>query len=120
MSDLNHTQFDDDLHRALDIARKERPQASPQRHAAFANSVAYLVHGWSGGFGGPSVREHAASWTFGTKRLSFDEAVQALLDEQGVIFGSLADIHRQCWENEYCFDDDPDDLKQFEGVATHC
>ncbi len=117
MSDLDRTQFDSDLHSAMDTARKERPQASPQKHAAFANSVAAMVHGWSGGFGGPSVREHAASWTFTSKPYSFDDAVRLLLDEQGVIFGPLTDIHRRCWEDEYCFDDDPDDLKQLEGIA---
>jgi len=118
-SDLDPDQFDTDIHRAMEIARKERPHASHQKHAAFANSVGYLVHGMAGGFGGPSVREHAASRLFPNKPYSFDEAIRLLLDEQaGGIFGPLTGIHRMCWADEYCFDDDPDDLKQLEGIGS--
>src|SRR5690606_26976322 len=49
------------VEQAREHAEREHPEASAQHRAAFANSVAYLVTGWSGGYGGPSVREHAVS-----------------------------------------------------------
>lgn len=103
---------EDVLERAMRLIQERKPNASIQKKAAFANSVQYLVTGWSGGFGGPSVREHAACRLYGVRRYSFEEAVELLISEEGPIFGPLTEIHRQCWEEEYCFDDDPDDVRQ--------
>ena len=102
--------YQEALERALKIARERRPDAAPQRHAAFANSVAYLLTGTSGGYGGPSVREHAASHQFGGQRLDFDQAVKKLIADDGPIFGPLTELHRQLWTDENCFDDDPADI----------
>lgn len=53
---------DDILAQALAWAQAQYPEAGGARQAAFANSVAYLVNaGVSGGYGGPSIREHAVS-----------------------------------------------------------
>lgn len=149
-----HDEYQEVLERAMTWARKNRPKASPERHAAFANSVAYAVTGASGGYGGPSVREHAASRVIhrlasdtrpiitgkqltemfergeATLELAvepvetnagdssrargfigYDQAVEVLGAEDGVIFGPLTNLHRHCWQNEYCFNDDPEDLR---------
>lgn len=53
--------------RAMDRV-KVKEGGSPQHRAAFANSVAYLVTGMSGGAGGPSLREHLVSWSLGRVR----------------------------------------------------
>jgi hypothetical protein len=105
------------LERAMRLIRERKPQASLQKKAAFANSVQTLVTGWSGGFGRPSVREHAASRLYGAKagRYTFEEAVELLILDEGPIFGPLTEIHRRCWEEEFCFDDDPDDVRELSG-----
>lgn len=106
--------YTDILERALQLAQEQYPQASPQKHAAFANSVAYLVTGANGGYGGPSVREHAASWRYTNRQYSFEEAVKLLLAADGPIFGPLTQLHRKLWQEEYCFDDDPQDIAELE------
>jgi hypothetical protein len=100
------------LERAMRIVQERRPNASIQHKAAFANSVYTMVTGWSGGFGGPSVREHAAGHVYGNRRYPFDEAVELLMLEESPIFGPIADVHHFCWENEHCFDNDPSDAEQ--------
>lgn len=98
------------LEAAMTVVNKFYPEASTEKKAAFANSVSYLVTAASGGFGGPSVREHAVSHTYCHQNFSYPEAVKLLLAEDGLIFGPLQDIHHQCWQVEHCFDDDPNDL----------
>jgi len=105
---------DNVLERAMRLIQERRPDASMQKKAAFANSVQTLVTGWSGGYGGPSVREHAASHQHGGKQCTFEEAVRILIADDGVIFGPITDLHRMCWEDEYCFDDDPQDVAELE------
>lgn len=105
------------LEKAKQFIDERMPATSAQKRAAFANSVAYLVTGLSGGYGGPSVREHAASHKYGLGgRLTYDEAVAWLSDPKDVIFGPLTDVHRGCWAHEYCFDDDPDDIRNLESL----
>ena len=53
------------LSKALAWAKRNYSQASAAHRAAFANSVSYLVTGFSGGYGGPSLREHLLSWSLG-------------------------------------------------------
>lgn len=107
----------------LEVARwvveQKRPEASPQKKAAFANSVAYLVTGWRGGqkeYHGPSVREHAVVHRYGPGgRHSFEGACDLLLKDDGVIFGPITDLHRKCWVEEFHQDDDPQDRVAIEG-----
>lgn len=112
---------DEILEQALQEAQARWPDASSQRHAAFANSVAYLVTGWSGGYGGPSVREHAACRMYagqGPLDEGFwpeEEATRLLLDPSGPIFGPFIELHLACWREEHCFDDDPQDIIELEG-----
>lgn len=101
----------DVLERAMVIAKERRADRSPQLLAAFANSVQTLVTGWSGGYGGPSVREHVAC-RLRTGEHTFEQAVELLIREDGPIFGPLTDLHRYCWKEEHCFDDDPSDVEQ--------
>lgn len=54
--------FDECLEEAHQFGIKQYPEASAYKHAAFANSVVYLITGWSGGYGGPSLRQHAVTW----------------------------------------------------------
>ncbi len=64
-NDLKHSQI---LARALALinemlaeGRIAKKYFDHYRKAAFANSIAYLLTGASGGYGGPSMREHACS-----------------------------------------------------------
>lgn len=106
----------DVLQRARLLAEERRPDASAQKHAAFANSVAEMVTGVSGGYGGPSVREHVVGRMYGSVRCSFEEATELLLDDKGPIFGPLTEQHEFCWDSDesgcYCFDDDPLDVEE--------
>jgi hypothetical protein len=127
------------LEQAMQWAKENHPAASIQHKAAFANSVAYLATGASGGFGGPSLREHLCSWKLAgasgivdTASVG-DEAVTMLrpdgsLPSAGVwgLDSAIAfceplcfdaaikyrDILTQIQEREYCFDDDPKDLEE--------
>ena len=107
------TDYDLAVQEAEAYVEKQRPRASPQRKVAFANSVAYLVTGMSGGIGGPSVREHAASRLHGPGGNCFyEQAVDVLIQDNGPIFGPITDLHRACWEEEECSNDDPDDIAE--------
>lgn len=44
------------------FAEGRHPEASIQKIAAFSGAVVYLMTGASGGYGGPSVREHAVNY----------------------------------------------------------
>lgn len=102
------------LNSAMNIARERHPLTPIQHQAAFANSVAYLVTGASGGYGGPSAREHsvtraaiargkiAGEWTI--------EDAAELADP--LCFGPIQPIHRDCYQQEYCFDDAPGDIAE--------
>lgn len=122
------------LARAKDWGQKKYPNAAVQRHAAFANSVCYLVTGLSGGYGGPSIREHAVSWSLigdGSRAIAqtnlgnltvlfpdgrlpmpghwdFNRACQFA---ETIVYGQLPAIAKAIIEQEHCFDDDPEDLK---------
>lgn len=100
------------LAQALSLAKERRPDASIQKQAAFAAGVLYLTAGVAGGYGGPRVREHAVSYLYGGALYSFEEAVNLLLDESGPVFGSLTEVHKRCWLEQYCFDDDPQDVAE--------
>jgi len=110
-------QYDQLLQQARALIEERKPDASAHRKAAFANSVASVVTGVSGGFGGPSVREHIADQLLGRRGLSFDQAVEELLKEDGLIFGPLRQEHFDFWseQGDICFDDDPMDLAVLNG-----
>lgn len=117
------------LEKAKKWGQKHHPRSPVQRHAAFANSVVYLVTGGSGGYGGPSIREHAVSWalagdgfnsTLGPTiqfpdgkiprpgQWNFDQACEFA---DPIVYGPLPAIASRIVQQEYCFDDDPEDLK---------
>lgn len=98
------------LERAMTLARQTYPNVSPQLRAAFANSVAYAVTGKSGGYGGPSVREHVACQAM-RPGMTFEAAAEELSRPDGLIFGPLTEQHRQVWDDEPHFDDDPADAE---------
>lgn len=96
------------LKKAQELGKKRHPDAPVEHHAAFANSVAYAVTQMSGGYGGPSMREHLASRviasSYGSRPCSFEQATN-LLDE--CCYGPLTMQHALMLDLEYCFDDAP-------------
>lgn len=122
------------LEKALETGKQKHPDAPNQRHAAFANSVAYLVSGVSGGYGGPSVREHCVSWALAGD--GYNITVQTNLGEltmqfpdgrlpsagewefekacrfaEPICYGNLPAMAEKVYKQEHCFDDDPTDLE---------
>ena len=69
-----------------------------------------------GGYGGPSVREHVVGRLYVGEQVSVKTAYRRLLDSDGPIFGPLTDLHRYCWRNEHCFDDDREDVAELQGL----
>lgn len=105
--------YDKVLNQAMELGKDRHPDAPSQHHATFANSVAYLVTGMSGGFGGPSMREHWASRVGNEKgqvgAFSFDEAVETL---EACCFGPLTIGHASMLNCEHCFDDAPGEVEE--------
>ena len=117
------------LEKAMKEGQQRHPKASRYHQAAFANSVAYLVTGASGGYGGPSIREHAVSWALagdGTNDTSQGLTVQypdgrvpragewnfqqACDFADPICFGVLPATAERIYKDEPCFDDDPEDI----------
>jgi hypothetical protein len=100
------------LEKALAWAKERHPDAPVQHQCAFANSVQYLCTGWSGGYGGPSVREHACSHALvGNSPMPGDWEFEAACKfVEPICFGLIARLHFDCWRSENCFDDAPEDL----------
>lgn len=100
------------LEQALAWAKEKHSEAPAAHQCAFANSVQYLCTGWSGGYGGPSVREHACSHALAGNPLmpgnwSFQAACKIA---EPICFGSITRLHFDCYRMENCFDDAPEDL----------
>jgi len=129
--------MEETLQRAMAWANTHYAHESMQHKAAFANSVAYLVTGISGGYGGPSLREHLVSWSLGTTGavniggqamttitpgnlpLPGDWAFEAAVAHAAPLCFDPArkylNLLIQIQEREYCFDDDPEDFKVLRG-----
>lgn len=116
---MNHTEA---LEKAMEWASENHSADSLHHRCAFANSVAYLVTGWSGGFGGPSMREHLVSWSLAllgdlprSGDWDFDKAVT---HAARYCFEPAANYRRELLlilEGENCFDDDPEDIEYLKG-----
>ena len=106
-------QMADILTRAMALGREKHPDAPAAHHAAFANSVAYAVTGWSGGYGGPSMREHWAgrlAHQAGTPgAISFEKAVEVC---EEVCYGPLTVEIARMLPDEHCFDDAPGEREE--------
>ncbi len=106
-------QYDEALTQAMELGKAKHSDAPQHHHAAFANSVAYLVTGMSGGYGGPSMREHQASRIGHSQgqvgAYSFEDAVKAVED---CCYGPLTFDHATMLEDEHCFDDAPGEQDQ--------
>lgn len=99
--------------RAMSWANANYPESSIERRAAFANGVALLVTGESGGYGGPSIREHAIARQKKDRAL-WDE-ISAIALAAPIAFGLLdVDLARTIAASSPCRDDDPADLEQLE------
>lgn len=100
------------LKQALVWAKENHSEAPVSHQCAFANSVQYLCTGWSGGYGGPSIREHSCSHALAGNPLmpgdwSFEAACKFC---ELICFGPVTRLHFDCYRTENCFDDAPEDL----------
>lgn len=120
------------LESSLAHGKNLHPSSPVHHHAAYANSVAYLVTGASGGYGGPSCREHAVSWALsgengrqqqvGVLTVQYPdgslpspgewEYEQALRFAEPYCYGELTKLHYECYRHEHCFDDASEDIQQ--------
>lgn len=100
--------------------QRNHPQASNEQHAAFANSVLYLLFHASGGFGGPSLREHAVTWAAHEQALECSDPETAYTFVEPIVYGPLTDLHRQVWLSmqHLCFDNDPADVQALSSSST--
>lgn len=106
---------------AIRWANENQPNASLAHRTAFANSVSYLCTGLSGGFGGPSLREHLVSWMvanpqFNTKKLNpgtweFNDAVEFAASFCFQPAENYKHHLMKIAHDESCFDDDATDLE---------
>ena len=102
--------YEDVLEAALDYAEKHFPRKSKEQRHAFANAVAYGQTGWTGGRGGPSMRQWWAEAVLDRDgdpgRMSTDAARKMI---EGICFGPLTvDIARMSVvHRDRCFDDPP-------------
>ena len=140
--------MDETLQRAMERAKEDHADSSLAHKAAFANSVQYLVTGFSGGFGGPSLREHLCSWKLAGENgqagsVSIDGEAMTILYPDGSLHSAgewefdkamifceplcfnpaseYRNVLIQILEREYCFDDDPQDLIDLRGkVCLAC
>ena len=144
MKDYSETNYSDILEKALAEGKSRQPNEPLQHHAAFANSVAYLVTGASGGYGGPSCREHAVSHAAqlqgGGQQATVGDfnafvpgpdtgipgqwSYESACDfAEPICYGPIQEIHFACYRTEHCFDDSQEDieaLKKFSvGNANH-
>lgn len=99
------------LQEARELVERERASASSHRKAAFVNALLYLVTGDTGIQGGPSVRELAVRKLFPPQGMTMAQAAAILLEENGLIFGPVLNIHREAWAEKPTFDDDPVDVR---------
>jgi hypothetical protein len=104
---------------ALDYAKEHYPDASPYNRSAFANSVVYALTGFTGPYGGPSVREHVANLMLGTAYKKEDWANVPIEHLYSFVatwtLGPLLPEHIKFWRTSksICHDTDPaeeDDL----------
>jgi len=108
--------FHETLESAMRWGKEHYPNACRQKHAAFANSVAYAAYRMSGGYGGPSVREHAANKAIIESGIDWqdkpEEEIYAFVAP--VCYGPLTDLHRAIWDDQrmrdISFDNDPADI----------
>jgi hypothetical protein len=128
--------MEETLNLAMVWAQARYPDSSTQHKCAFANSVAYLVTGYSGGFGGTSLREHLVSWSLGdvgstningetmttiTPKLTLPGKwqLEAAIAHAAPLCFDAASNYRdrliQIQEREHCFDDNPADLDALRG-----
>ena len=116
-------------------AKEKHPSAPVHHQAAFANPVQYLVTGMSGGYGGPSVREHAVSHAMigqngktvgvstnmGGLTMMFPDGSLPMPGEwsfenackftEPICFGPITRLHFDCYRTEQCFSDCEEDLE---------
>ena len=111
---MNINNYSEILKKAYEIGKTNHPDAPNSYHCAFANSVACFVTGASGGYGGPSVREHTTERLGGAIKnmgeWTFDEAVTFC---DSICYGEITETHWRIWRENpsLCFDDTEEDLE---------
>lgn len=110
--------FHETLEAAMRWGKEHYPDAHPSRHAAFANSVAYAAYRMSGGYGGPSIREHAASKALNDSPIEWQDKPEEEIYRfvAPIVFGPITDLHRAVWDDkrlrDVSFDNDPADVAE--------
>lgn len=100
------------LHR---MALERWPKATMNRRNAFARAALALTGAVPLGLAAdPTVREHAALRQHGQSgRLTLEAAAEVLVAEDSVIFGSITEVHRRVWVEEFCLGgNDPEDVAE--------
>ena len=113
---MDISNYSEILKKAYELGKASHPDAPNQHHTAFANSVACFVTGASGGYGGPSVREHASERMGSCERpmgdWTFEDAAKFC---DTPCYGELTELHHALFRQESCFDDSPQDLEVLKG-----
>ena len=109
---MNIDNYSEILKKAYELGKATHPDSPNQHHAAFANSVACFCTGASGGYRGPSVREHVTE-RLGSqvKRMGEWEFEEAINFCDSLCYGDLIELHYALFQQEHCFDDSPGDLE---------
>ena len=105
------------LEDALHYAQTKFTSAPIEHQRSFANSVAHALTGMTGGYGGPSMREHLAarkSSRFDRLTSTFKDACKLL---EACCFGPITDEHAKIFVIEHCFHDTEEDTKTAEEIA---
>ena len=98
--------YENILKESLKFAKDKYPDASPKQWAAYANSKAYINTRISGGYGGPSMREHYACLTIKSDTPYAEKKLQE------ICFGKMTHEIARMLENEHCFNDSMEDLEE--------
>lgn len=113
--------YDSILKEAYEYGERRHPGAPSAHHAAFANSVAYALTGASGGYGGPSMREHLAirlitdGFGSGAGCRTFEQVAE-LIDE--CCYGPLTRQHAMMLRCCHCFGDPPGEVETAHGLLA--
>ncbi|MCP4523058.1 MAG: hypothetical protein GY828_02455, partial [Candidatus Gracilibacteria bacterium] len=112
---VNESDLEEVLEASLKVVRKYQPDKS-KHHFAFANVVGYLVTGYSGGYGGPYIREHYAVRLSKERDMSFEKAVRSMLPSEGPLFREFTDEHKKVFIQEHCFNDPECDIEAIKNL----
>jgi hypothetical protein len=128
------------LQKVLDVGKQMHPDAPPEHHRAFANSVLELVRNEADiAASGPSCREYAVSRASAgdgyAQKIAVDGKEMTAIFPDGrmprpgkwsferacefaepLCYGKLTPLHHACFKTEPCFDEAEEDLKELKKI----